>query len=233
MDPWKPTKRDLKQYPHFDAPLSLTEMERIANDPDEVAANKFYPFLVYQKSFTRFRSKRDEFGAKVKEKDKKTRDIRYGTRRDAAIFSRYRFGLSILYEKELKTRGLSDCVLAYRRIPVKPGSSSGKCNIHHAKSAFDYIKSLDNCFAIVMDISNYFENLDHSRIKNLWKRLLGVSELPRDHYAVFKAITQYSVVDLQDAYTALGFLGIVYLTNARLGTTSKKTGQRKELRDYG
>ncbi len=58
-----------------------------------------------------------------------------------------------------------------------------------------------------MDISSYFEYLDHRRIKILWKQLLGVEELPRDHYAVFKAITKYRVVDSRAANTALGYFG--------------------------
>lgn len=198
MEPWKPSRRDRKQYPHFDAPLSLSEMERIANDPSAVKSNKFYPFLRYENSYRPFRPKGEHL---------KTREIRYGTRRDAAIFSRYRFGLSKLYEEELTRRGLAGCILAYRRIPVNSASSSGKCNIHHAKSAFDRIKILGDCCAVVMDISKYFEHLDHARIKRHWRDLLGVSELPDDHYAVFKAITRYWIVDSKKAYEALGFFG--------------------------
>lgn len=198
MEPWKPSRRDQKQYPHFDAPLSLSEMEHIANDTSAVKSNKFYPFLRYVNSYRPFRPKGEA---------PKTREIRYCSRRDAAIFSRYRFGLSKLYEKELTRRGLADCVLAYRRIPVKPGSSSGKCNIHHAKLAFDLIIGLGDCCAVVMDITKYFEHLDHAQIKRQWRDLLGVSELPDDHYAVFKAITRYRFVDSKKAYEALGFFG--------------------------
>jgi len=186
MEPWKPSNKNQKQYPHFDAPLSLKEMGRIANDPVCVAKNRFFPFLRYENSFRPYRPTG---------KDPKTREIRYGSRRDAAIFSRYRYGLSQLYEDYISQLGISDCVLAYRRIPVSPGSSSGKCNIHHAKEAFDHIQEFDECCAITMDISRYFESLDHERTKEIWCRLLGVSSLPPDHFAVFKAITKYRVVD--------------------------------------
>ncbi|MCB2102245.1 MAG: hypothetical protein KDE22_15315 [Rhodobacterales bacterium] len=198
MSSWKASAKDQKQYPHFDAPLSKSEMERIANDPDAVAKNRFYPFLKYDNAYRPFRPSG---------KGPKVREIRYGARRDAAIFSRYRHLLSELYEKELSTLGLTDNVLAYRRILVMPGSSVGKSNIHHAKSAFDTIKNFSCCCAITLDISKYFESVDHKEIYKIWCRLLGKSTLPDDHYSVFKAITKYAIVDSKEAYSALGYFG--------------------------
>lgn len=198
MSNWKPSKKDLKQYPHFDAPLPLAEMERIANDRDLVAKNPFFPFLKYEDVYRPFRPSL---------KDPKVREIRYGARRDAAIFSRYRHELSEMYEDLLDKLGVADCVLAYRSIPVVPGSHTGKSNIHHAKAAFDHIREFDECCAITLDISSYFESVDHSKIKEVWRRLIGEGELPSDHYAVYKAITKYAIVDGKEAYTALGYFG--------------------------
>lgn len=174
-------------------------MARIANDPTEVASNKFFPFLRFEDTYRPYR---------LNGKPIKSREIRFGTRRDAAIFSRYRWHLSHLYEAEIGRLGISDCILAYRHIPIFPGSKSGKCNIHHASDAFDRIVGIGNCCAIVMDISRYFEHLDHSRIKRLWCSLLSTQNLPDDHYQVFKAITKYRVVDSKRAYEALGFFGV-------------------------
>jgi hypothetical protein len=202
MDEWKPKRRDQKQYPHFDAPLRLQELARIANDPEAVATNTFLPFIKYEKRHQPFRTPE-----KSARKPPKIREIRYASHRDSAIYSRYRFGLAPLYEAELERLRISDCVLAYRHIPVRPGSSVGKCNIHHAKEAFDHIKSLGHCCAVVMDISKYFESMDHGLLKALWCRLLGVSRLPADHFAVFKAITRYRIVELETAYEALGYFG--------------------------
>lgn len=199
MGSWVPSAKDRKQYPHFDAPLSLAEMERIANDRDVVAKNAFFPFLKYENFFLPFRPRG---------KDRKVREIRYGSRKDAAIFSRYRYELSERYERLLTDLGLSDHVLAYRRIPVGGGSTSGKSNINHAKDAFDRIGEFDACCAVTLDISKYFESVDHDRIKEIWCRLLGESSLPDDHYAVFRAITKYAVVDSKQAYEALGYFGI-------------------------
>lgn len=198
MSNWKPTTKNQKQYPHFDAPLSLAEMERIANDQTLVAQNAFLPFLRYEDTYQPFRP----LGKKPK-----AREIRYGSRRDAAVFSCYRHQLSELYEEHLSELGISDCALAYRRIPVELGSPTGKSNIHHAKAAIDCIRKFETCCAITLDISSYFENVDHSRIKEVWCRLLRTSYLPEDHYAVFKAITKYAIVDAKAAYTALGYFG--------------------------
>ena len=49
--------------------------------------------------------------------------------------------------------------------------------------------------------------MDHSALKRLWGRLLGIERLPDDHFQVFKAITQYSVVDKVEVYERLGHFG--------------------------
>lgn len=195
---WVPESKHLKQYPHFDAPVDRDELIKLANSPDLVARNPFFPFLQYKKSWVPFRG-----DGKSKPKD---RLIRYACRRDSIIFSRYRQLLSDLYEERLKQLGLDGSVIAYRKIPICEKELGGKCNIHFAKDAFEEIKKLGTCCAVVMDISKYFENIDHHRLKEKWCQLLGESSLPDDHFAVFKAITRYSVVDRKEALQALGYI---------------------------
>lgn len=197
---WKPTKQDLKNYPHFDAPISLNEIENIVKSPIRVAQNPFYPFLRYFDEWQPFRSQPDG------KPDKKSRPIRYASRRDAYVFAYYRHLLSQPYERRLDELGISECPIAYRHIPFKVSRGGGKCNIDFAKDAFDGIERLGNCVAIALDIEKYFERLDHSKIYSLWCELLGVERLPRDHHAVFKNITQYRYVDQKEAYRRLGFL---------------------------
>lgn len=192
-------KRDLKNYPHFDAVISAEEAEALANDPERVAKHSFYPFLLYTKHWTRFAKK----GKTGKAKD---RPIRYAARRDAYIFARYRHALSEAYEAELERLGLNSCVLAYRRIPVETGDG-GKCNIHFARDAILKVRELGVCSVLALDISSYFESLDHAKLNALWCRMLGVNRLPDDHFRVFKAITQYAVVDKQQVYERLGHFG--------------------------
>ena len=97
----------------------------------------------------------------------------------------YRYLLSQKYEAELNSLGLDTSVLAYRRIPLADGKG-GKCNIHFAHEAISKVRKLGTCCVIALDISSYFESLDHIKLKGLWCRMLGVKKLPAAHYHVFE-----------------------------------------------
>jgi hypothetical protein len=196
---WPLTERDLKRYPHFDGVYPLTELERIATDPKLVAENKFFPFLLYYKSWRPFR----KAGNYTK---KKKRPIRYAARRDGAIFSYYRYLLSERYEVLLHSLGLKTCPIAYRKIRSADGAR-GKCNIDFAAEAFQKVRALGTCCVATLDISSYFEKIDHARLYKIWCELLGTTKLPPDHKAVFRAITKYAVVNLHEAYERLDFVG--------------------------
>lgn len=200
------SSRDVKHYPHFDQHMKLKEVEELVTDPVRVAAHKFYPFLLYHESWQPFRTKVKN-GEKVKKPDKKPRPIRYAARKDAYILTYYRRLLSEKYEEELLRREVSFCPIAYRKIRKLDGG--GKCNIDFAKDAFDEIERQGNCVAVALDIKSYFEKLDHDRIKSVWCSLLGVERLPPDHYRVFKAVTNYRVVDQKDVYRRLGIIETV------------------------
>ncbi len=199
MAEWNIRPRDLKNYPHFDPIISVSDAIAYATNSQSVARHNFYPFIRYIQRWTRFAPK----GSLGKPKE---RELRYAARRDAYIFAYYRHLLSQAYEAELLKYGLGDKVLAYRRIPGKPGEG-GKCNIHFAQDAFLRIRELGNCCVIALDISAYFESLDHELLKTLWCRILGKDKLPEDHFAVFKAITNYAVVDKEKVYERLGHYG--------------------------
>jgi hypothetical protein len=195
---WQLEAKGLKKYPHFDPVITAAAAEALAKDPKRVERHTFYPFLRFQQRWTRFA------GAGVKGKVKK-RPIRYASRSDAYIFAYYRYVLAQRYEAELDRRGISEAALAYRRI-VGP-NGRGKSNINHACDAISLIRSLGNCFAITLDISSFFESLDHTILKSIWCRLLDVEKLPPDHFRVFQAITSYSVVDKVSVYERLGLFG--------------------------
>lgn len=200
MPSWSIAPGDLKKYPHFDGLISAHEAEALATDPALVATHTFYPFMLYVDKWKKFGSK----GARGKIKE---RPIRFAARRDAYIYSYYRHVLSEKYEAELQSRGLADCVLAYRRVP-EPGAKGGKCNIHFARDAFANVAVAGNCCAIALDISGFFESLDHGKLKEKWSRILGVKKLPSDHFKVFEAITRYSVVEKKAVYERLGHYGV-------------------------
>ncbi|MGO1080723.1 reverse transcriptase domain-containing protein [Inquilinus sp. CA228] len=209
MAEWKLKPRDLKLYPHFDQILKTTEIIALVTDPKRVAQNAFFPLLRYTKRWQPFRH--PKAGSKPRPKPKE-RPIRYAARRDAYIFAYYRHLLSDPYEAELKRLSISHCPVAYRRILTDSDKRGGKCNIHFAREAFDCIRKLGNCCTIAIDISSYFESIDHEHLKILWCRLLGVDRLPPDHFAVFKNITQYRVIDRIKAYERLGFYGVKNFT---------------------
>lgn len=197
---WIAEKHHLKSYPHFDGALTLAEAQALANDPSRVVRHTFYPFLSYKIRWTRF-AQRGDLG------DAKDRPISYACRADSVIFSRYRSLISELYERELQTRGLSNNVIAYRKIK-DASTSQGKSNIHFARDAFQNIRTMGDCYVITMDIKSYFNSIDHLRLKTLWCQILNVSKLPDDHYAVFRAVTKHSSVDKMQAYERLGFYGV-------------------------
>lgn len=222
MTNWKPS---IKKYPHFDAIPSLATIDKIVRDHEAVAKHAFFPFLKYDQRTNLF-SKKGEKG-KIKE-----RPIRYAAHLDSCIFSYYRHMLSVLYEEKLKKVNLEQSVLAYRRI-INEKTHRGCCNIDYAYDAIKFIRDSKKCFTISLDISNFFENINHKLLYNAWLELLENQELnkecsdgkqvntlpddyydalirhklPNDHYHVFKAVTKYAFVDLLSAYKRLGFYG--------------------------
>jgi len=194
-DNWKPK---LKGYPHFDAPISMQAAIDLATNPDLVKHHKFLPFLSYRNLTKKFGSKKP-----------KERLIRYGARKDAYIYSYYRKLLMDLYNPLLTKLGLDECVIAYRHITYEDkGELHGKCNINFAKEAFNEIARRGECIAITLDISGFFESLDHKLIKKKWARILNAKILPEDHYRVFRNITNYKIVDLDECYKRLDYMTI-------------------------
>ena len=198
MTAWQLTSKDLKRYPHFDPELSIKDAVALATNSKAVVTHKFYPFILYTNHWTRF-AKRGEDG------DEKNRPIRYASRGDAYIFAYYRYLLTQKYEAALSENSLDESVIAYRRIQNADGT--GKCNIHFAREAFEKITNLGNCCVVALDISGFFESLDHSLLKSIWSDLLNVKKLPDDHYRVFRTITRYAVVEKQSVYERLGYYG--------------------------
>jgi Reverse transcriptase (RNA-dependent DNA polymerase) len=219
MEQWHLSARDLKTYPHFDPIISRRIAEAYATNANLVARHAFFPFIQYKQLWTRFRKPGEK-------RDVKVRPIRYAARRDAYIFLYYRCILSEFYEAELERLGLRQNVLAYRQIPL-PAGKGGKCNIHFAYDAISKIKELGRCSAISLDISDFFESLDHDHLKGVWCRMLGVTRLPPDHFNVFKAITNYAWVDKEAAYERLGHFGEKLSKDGRTREKGYTTPYRK------
>lgn len=182
-----------RKYLHFDRPFSGDIAFKAVSDTDQVAKWSFMPFLHIE--LKKIRVKRQKDGSLKREK--KDRPIFYAAHRDAALYFYYAELMSNIYEVMLSELGIADCVTAFRK-------SRGMCNIHYALEVFREIQKQGHCDVFTFDVRSFFENLDHKILKRLWSKLLGMSSLPADHYAVYKSITHYSYVDRDAAFSALG-----------------------------
>lgn len=182
-----------RRYLHFDQPVGEKLASTVAMSPARVARHSFFPFLASYiiTSKVKYNSNCGSFKS-----EEKRRHILYASHVDSHIYARYAEQLSSAYEKELTKRGLEDCVLAFR--------SLGKSNIHFARDAFVAISSFRNCSVVALDVTKFFDRLDHDYLKKMWRVLMGTSSLPKDHYAVYRSLTKYASVDKKDAFSALG-----------------------------
>lgn len=181
-------------YLHFDRPINQAMALEIVSNSKTVAKHAFYPFIRYiaktQKVFL------DKSIGKVVKKDPKLRPISYAAHVDSHIYSYYCELLNRAYEDHLAKVQWSSAILAFRAL--------GKSNIDFARDAFLNIATRDSCCVIAIDIKGFFDNLDHAHLKNAWQTLLGSSQLPDDHYAVYRSLTKFSFVYRDHVYEALG-----------------------------
>ena len=184
-----------KPYLHFDLPLSERKAVEYVGDPERIARHPFYPFLTY--TLTTPRIKKSPPGSSTPfVKQPKERRIAYPAHKDGYIFSYYKTKLEVPYEAWLKSKGLDNAVTAFRR--------TGENNITLSKKAFDFIAANPGCQIIVTDVESFFDNINHQQLKAIWARFLDSDSLPKDHYAVYKAITRYSVAERHKIYNLFG-----------------------------
>ena len=210
-------KKWLKQrgYIHLTNPIRKEDYSKnliFLQDKDKISKHAFFPLLhkkIPQRRFkivgyndkhipTRKHKKYNKKTEKI-ESTKKMRPIHYATHIDSMIYAYYSNEIiQEKYEEQLaKTPDFSDCITAYRRIKTDDGLRN-KNNIDFAKDVFDYIKRRGECCALAFDIESFFTNLDHKILKKAWSKLLDTSSLPSDHYNLFKSITNYSYILLND-----------------------------------
>ncbi len=140
--------------------------------------------------------KRDADGMFLREERLKPRPIRFASHGDAAYLQAYAEHLHRFYEMALKEDNTSRSVLAYRR--------GGGTNIHHAKSLFNEIRTRGDCSVFAMDISGFFDCLDHKLLRDEIAGLLKVTRLEGHHGTVWRNVTRYSWVETEDLDKLLG-----------------------------
>ena len=184
QEKWKEKK--ITHYAHFDYPVSMDSCLGKITDPDYVSRYAFYPFIHYSMKTRKIEDK----NGTMRNVTPKIRNIKYAAHLDSWIFRYYAYLINEQYNKRVLEDGLNSASVAYR-------SNLGKNNIHFAYEAFSFIREKQDCFVIIGDFKDFFDGLDHSYLKKQLKALLGVQNLSKDYYNVFKAVTQYSYVDIE------------------------------------
>lgn len=177
---------------HFDTPLDAQAAYSLVSNPDNVAKHWFLPFIGFEQ---RTRKIKNHNG--LTRRAPKKRPLRYSSNQDGYIYAYYSHLLTEKYEITIKDTPLESSVLAYR--------SLGKSNIEFAKEIFDWISQIKECNVLTIDLSSFFDTLDHGILKEQWQRVNGAPSLSEDHYLVFKSLTNYSFLDIEEALVALGW----------------------------
>jgi RNA-directed DNA polymerase len=193
-----------RKYKHFDLPLPDDQREKTLDFGSEIKPHRFLPLLGFNDVTRRLVRVKDDAGNWLRDGDGefvrkekvKTRPIRFAGHEDAAYLQGYAAHLNSFYESALASDGSSGSVLAYRK--------GGGTNIHHAKSLFDEIVDRQDCSVFAMDISGFFDCLDHKLLRDEIAGLLGVSRLDSHHGRVWQNITKYSWVETDDLDKLLG-----------------------------
>ncbi len=206
----------IKKYPHIDFPIENKDRYKWLQDyitnPEKIAKHSFLPFIHKVSKKRKFRKKyNDENGnieltedGKKRHADVKVRELFYASHLDSLIFSYYNHLLYTPYEEKLKEFRLEEVVTAYRRIPKDKENpkSSNKCNIDFANDIFKIIKQYpkEKFAVITFDIKSFFDNINHSLLRTAMMEVLGAEKLSSDFFNVFKNITRFSYVDIQDIF---------------------------------
>lgn len=207
MQKSKKTKIDWfkdRGYLHLTNRINLKDKKKVyqyVSNPLRVKKHRFLPLILKQTNTRRFKfsdnlNKRSHKTVDDKgniSSNTKMRPIMYSTHIDSHIYSYYSQKiLQLKYEDYLKSDiKLDKCITAYRQIESDDGLRY-KYNVDFAKEVFEEIKQRKNCAVLTFDIENFFPSLNHNQLKKSWSSLLGKKSLPKDHYAVFKSITNFS-----------------------------------------
>jgi hypothetical protein len=209
-----------KAFTHLTKKLSYNDaawIESYVSNRENIMKHSFYPLIHRTIAVKRLRRSKNKNGDEVKkhytindgkrQSNVKYREIYYANHLDSHVYSYYTQKiLEPKYEDELKKNfTLDESIIAYRRIPVKDGSRC-KCNIDFADEVFEKIASFKGeTMVLAIDITKFFDSIDHKILKAAWAKLLGRRDLEKDHYNIYKNVTNFSFVNLTDLITEFGF----------------------------
>lgn len=192
-----------KPYTHLTPKTTISDyawVKEYVSDPANIEKHRFYPLLHYSKLDRKFtRPKENGRRAKLREAKKKPREIFYSNHLDGHVLSYYANRLNeLLNEQYTSDTDLMNSVIAYRSIPFN--KKRNKCNIDFAHEVFSYIHDSAELelSALCLDVSSYFDTINHKILKKSWTKLLGRFDLPLDHYKIFKSVTKFSYLEIGD-----------------------------------
>lgn len=200
-----------KKYPHIGKPLTSkkdkTWVKEYVKNPENIAKHKFVPLLHRTLSQRKYRPEKNAQKNKNGKRqrtvsDKKERHIYFPSHLDSIVYSYYNHLLTVSYEQYLKDKPYGSVAVAYRKIPINNGKSGNKCNIEFAFEAFEFIENNKNrkLSIIVADVTSFFDNLDHRLLHKQWKCVLGVDNLPEDHYCIYKNLVDNKYVNENELF---------------------------------
>lgn len=191
-----------RNYLHFDKKISSQKLYKYISNHENIEKHSFYPFISYTLNERKIKKNNGNLTINTKE-----RLINYPSHIDSNIYAYYSKKIEEKYEIFLKNKKLINNILAFRKVIIESnGEKISQCNIHFSKNVFDEISSKKDCLVICLDISKFFDNLDHLILKEKLKKILELSsqELPKDYYKVYKSLTKYSYVEKKILYENLG-----------------------------
>lgn len=175
-----------RHYRHFDAPVNEAFAQKV-QDPNFVAKHSFSPLIHYTKQEKRYKKCKISGKRNVV---KKNRPIKYASHRDACILTYYAHLLNGALTDHYENSGIGESVIAYR--PLK------RSNYDFSAEAYSYAREFSPAVVLAFDVSNFFDKLNHIFLKQRLKKILNVCELPRDWYSVFRTITKFRYVTLEE-----------------------------------
>ncbi len=235
LEKWFKTKK----YPHIGLPITIKDyywVKEYVENFDKVRCHSFLPLIhkiILQRRFRADNSlpDRNPSGKRKRFIDKpKVRDIFFASHLDSLVFSKYNEILATAYESYIENKNFNESVVAYRKISISKGSENNKCNIDFAKTTFEFIQknNTKNLTAIVSDVTDFFPSLNHKILKKQWTSVLNETTLPKDHYNIFKAITNIKYIEGDQLFESYGKTMIV--ENGVPNSSTKTTFKRKEIK---
>lgn len=173
-------------YRHFDLPVTEKFAQKVTN-PAFVTRHSFSPLIHYTKQETRYKKCRKTGARAITVKE---RPIKYASHRDACILSYYAYLLNLLLDKYYTDMDIHDSVIAYRAL--------GRANYDFSAEVLAFAEANAPVVILAFDVTGFFDNLDHRLLKKRLKMILGKDKLPEDWYKVFRFISRFHYVELEE-----------------------------------